>query len=69
MIIAAVRSLRLTDFSVNHQQDESAQESLLRHGYSKDFRPDLLQYRQLLATLDERGNAVDQRHPRRKWSR
>ena len=41
-----------SSFSVNHQQGESKQESLLRHGYSKDFRPDLLQYRQLLATLD-----------------
>ncbi|AVH63641.1 IS1634 family transposase [Nostoc sp. 'Peltigera membranacea cyanobiont' N6] len=44
-----------TSFSVNHQQDESAQESLLRYGYSKDKRPDLLQYRQLLATLDPMG--------------
>ncbi|MDF5717364.1 MAG: hypothetical protein PUP93_26760 [Rhizonema sp. NSF051] len=25
------------------------------YGYSKDFRPDLLQYRQLLATLDPMG--------------
>jgi transposase len=44
-----------TSFSVNHQQDESPQESLLRYGYSKDLRPDLLQYRQLLATLDPMG--------------
>ncbi len=44
-----------TSFSVNHQQDESAQESLLRYGYSKDKRPDLLQYRQLLASLDPMG--------------
>nr|WP_155745935.1 IS1634 family transposase [Scytonema sp. UIC 10036] len=44
-----------TSFSVNHQQGESPEESLLRHGYSKDFRPDLLQYRQLLATLDPMG--------------
>lgn len=44
-----------TSFSVNHQQGESAEESLLRHGYSKDKRPDLLQYRQLLATLDPMG--------------
>jgi transposase len=44
-----------TSFSVNHQQGDSIEESLLRHGYSKDFRPDLLQYRQLLATLDPMG--------------
>jgi transposase len=44
-----------TSFSVNHQQGESPQVSLLRHGYSKDFRPDLLQYRQMLATLDPMG--------------
>ncbi|MBW4675183.1 MAG: DUF4277 domain-containing protein [Desmonostoc geniculatum HA4340-LM1] len=44
-----------TSFSVNHQQDESPQESLLRYGYSKDKRPDLLQYRELLATLDPMG--------------
>ena len=31
-----------SSFSVNHQQGESPEESLLRHGYSKDFRPDLL---------------------------
>jgi transposase len=44
-----------TSFSVNHQQGDSPQESLLRYGYSKDKRPDLLQYRQLLATLDPMG--------------
>lgn len=44
-----------TSFSVHHQQDESVEESLLRYGYSKDKRPDLLQYRQLLATLDPAG--------------
>jgi transposase len=42
-------------FSVNHEQGESSEESLLRYGYSKDKRPDLLQYRQLLATLDPMG--------------
>ena len=54
-----------TSFSVNHQQGDSIEESLLRHGYSKDFRPDLLQYRQLLATLDRSGNAISKRHSRR----
>ena len=44
-----------TSFSVHHQQDKSLEESLLRLGYSKDKRPDLLQYRQLLATLDPAG--------------
>jgi transposase len=44
-----------SSFSVNHQQVDSPEENLLRYGYSKDFRPDLLQYRQLLATLDPMG--------------
>ncbi|BDM83307.1 hypothetical protein AM10699_61680 (plasmid) [Acaryochloris marina MBIC10699] len=44
-----------TSFSVHHRSDESAEESLLRFGYSKDKRPDLLQCRQLLGTLDPSG--------------
>jgi len=44
-----------SSFSVNHQQPEPEEESLLRYGHSKDKRPDLLQYRQLLATLDPAG--------------
>jgi transposase len=44
-----------SSFSVNHQHQESEEESLLRYGHSKDKRPDLLQYRQLLATLDPAG--------------
>ncbi|MFB2767693.1 IS1634 family transposase [Pelatocladus sp. BLCC-F211] len=44
-----------TSFSVNHQQGDSPEENLLSYGYSKDKRPDLLQYRQLLATLDPMG--------------
>ncbi len=44
-----------SSFSVNHQQGDSPDENLLRYGYSKDKRPDLLQYRQLLATLDPMG--------------
>ncbi|WP_207714087.1 DUF4277 domain-containing protein [Scytonema sp. UIC 10036] len=44
-----------SSFSVNHTPGESVEENLLRYGYSKDFRPDLLQYRQLLATLDPMG--------------
>ena len=50
-----------TSFSVYHQptQDLSEQDQLsaplLNFGYSKDCRPDLLQYRQMLATLDPLG--------------
>ncbi len=44
-----------SSFSVNHQQQETEEESLLRYGHSKDKRPDLLQYRQLLGTLDPAG--------------
>jgi Domain of unknown function (DUF4277) len=44
-----------TSFIVHHEQIESETDSLLRHGYSKDKRPDLLQYRQLLGTLDPLG--------------
>ena len=42
-----------TSFSVYHQLPEQTDgESLLNFGYSKDRRPDLVQYRQMLATLD-----------------
>jgi len=44
-----------SSFSVHHEQIESEAESRLRHGHSKDKRPDLLQYRQLLATIDPAG--------------
>lgn len=44
-----------TSFVVHHEQIESEDESLLRYGHSKDKRPDLLQYRQLLGTLDPAG--------------
>lgn len=44
-----------TSFSVNHENKSESEENLLRHGYSKDKRPDMLQYRQLLATLDPMG--------------
>jgi transposase len=44
-----------TSFSVNHQQGEPSAENLLSYGYFKDKRPDLLQYRQLVATLDPMG--------------
>ena len=51
----AVARADTSSFSVNHQQQESEEDSLLRYGHSKDRRPDLLQYRQLLATLDPAG--------------
>ncbi len=42
-----------SSFSVYHQPPEQTdEESLLNFGYSKDRRPDLVQYRQMLATLD-----------------
>ena len=45
-----------TSFSVYHQiSEEVEEESLIRFGYSKDKRPDLRQYRQMLATLDPLG--------------
>ncbi len=50
-----------TSFSVYHQptekqsQGETTSAPLLQKGYSKDRRPDLLQYRQMLATLDPLG--------------
>lgn len=47
-----------TSFSVHHQKQEPETQSLLRYGHSKDHRPDLRQYRQMLGTLDERRHAV-----------
>ena len=45
-----------SSFSVYHQIDEAEEAtSLLRFGHSKDHRPDLRQYRQLLGTLDPAG--------------
>ena len=43
-----------TSFSVYHQP-RTEEENLLKFGYSKDHRPDLVQYRQMLATLDPMG--------------
>jgi transposase len=47
--------LDTTSFTVHHEQIESEADSLLRYGHSKDKRPDLLQYRQMLGTLDPTG--------------
>lgn len=50
-----VGRLDTTSFAVHHEQIESEADSLLRYGHSKDKRPDLLQYRQMLGTLDTAG--------------
>lgn len=45
-----------SSFSVYHQiEEENEAKSLLRFGHSKDHRPDLRQYRQLLGTIDPGG--------------
>lgn len=45
-----------SSFSVYHQIDEADDEpGLLRFGHSKDHRPDLRQYRQVLGTIDPAG--------------
>lgn len=45
-----------SSFSVYHQiSEEEKESSLFQFGYSKDKRPDLRQYRQMLATLDPLG--------------
>lgn len=46
-----------TSFNVDHAPDEPQREhqALLRFGYSKDRRPDLLQFKQALDTLDPAG--------------
>lgn len=45
-----------TSFSVYHQPSETEiDSSIIRFGYSKDKRPDLVQYRQMLGTLDPLG--------------
>lgn len=45
-----------SSFSVYHQLgEEESSSGILQYGHSKDHRPDLRQYRQLLATLDPAG--------------
>ncbi|MGK7914251.1 MAG: IS1634 family transposase [Prochloraceae cyanobacterium] len=45
-----------SSFSVYHQiEEENESKSLLRFGHSKNRRPDLRQYRQLLGTIDPAG--------------
>lgn len=53
----SVARIDTTSFSVTHAPPEGAQDAhaLLQFGYSKDRRPDLLQFKQTLATLDPGG--------------
>lgn len=45
-----------SSFSVYHQDPQSPDEPpILKYGYSKDHRPDLLQYRHALGTIDPAG--------------
>ena len=67
-----------TSFSVYHQPTKETEgTNLLNFGYSKDRRPDLVQYRQMLATLDPMGmpllgatlsgNGTDESHYLPTW--
>ena len=44
-----------TSFSVHHTRSAQDPDGLLRFGHSKDHRPDLLQFKQGLGTLDPAG--------------
>ncbi len=48
-------TVRLDSTSVSVYHDDVADDSLLQHGYSKDHRPDLRQFKIMLATLDPLG--------------
>ena len=48
-------TVRLDSTSVSVYHDDVAVDSLLQHGYSKDHRPDLRQFKLMLATLDPLG--------------
>lgn len=45
----------LTSFNVHHAPDKSADDGILAFGHSKDRRPDLLQFKQSLGTIDPAG--------------
>src|SRR2546429_9136647 len=47
--------VRLDSTSVSVYHDDRPQESLLQHGHSKDHRPDLAQFKVMLASLDPLG--------------
>jgi transposase len=51
-------TLRLDSTSVSVYHDGDDPESLLQHGYSKEHRPDLRQFKLMLATLDPLGLPV-----------
>lgn len=60
----AVARCDTSSFSVYHHLPEQEQDSsLLRYGHSKDRRPDLRQYRQLLGTLEESRYSSSQQYP------
>jgi len=48
-------TVRLDSTSVSLYHDDVADDSLLQHGWSKDHRPDLRQFKLMLATLDPLG--------------
>jgi transposase len=48
-------TVRLDSTSVSLYHDDVAEDSLLQHGWSKDHRPDLRQFKLMLATLDPLG--------------
>ena len=73
----AVGRFDLTSFNVYHAVDHSTQEGVLAFGHSKDRRPDLLQFKQSLGTLDPcgvplltmtlKGNSADDPHYFPAW--
>jgi transposase len=48
-------TVRLDSTSVSLYHDDGADDSLLQHGWSKEHRPDLRQFKLMLATLDPLG--------------
>src|SRR6266540_1547154 len=48
-------TVRLDSTSVSVYHDDVEEDSLLQHGYSKEHRPDLRQFKLMLATLDPLG--------------
>jgi transposase len=73
----AVGRFDLTSFNVHHAVDQSTQDGVLAFGHSKDRRPDLLQFKQSLGTLDPcgvplltmtlKGNSADDPHYFPAW--
>lgn len=51
----AVGRFDLTSFNVHHATDQQTEGGILSFGHSKDRRPDLLQFKQSLGTLDPSG--------------